>query len=58
MAFLGTSRVEIALHFCPFTAHSADPPRVLHSSQFDRNVFAGVAKGFAPASFGEQEKEL
>jgi hypothetical protein len=22
------------------------------------NVFAGVAKGYAPASFGEQEKEL
>jgi hypothetical protein len=42
--------------FCPFTVHSADPPDVLHNSH--RNVFAGVGKGSAPASFGEQEEEL
>jgi hypothetical protein len=41
-------------HFAPL--HSADPPDVLHNSH--TNVFAGVAKGSAPASFGEQEEEL
>lgn len=53
LGILGTNRVEIEEHFCPFTQRRSE---VLHSSH--RNVFAGVAKGYAPASFGEQEKEL
>lgn len=54
LALLGTNRVEIEEHICPFTVQI--PPEVLHSSH--QNVFAGVAEGYAAAPFGEQEEEL
>ena len=50
LGILGTRVVE-GREIAPL--QSVDPPSQLH-----RNVFAGVAKGFAPASFGEQEEEL
>jgi hypothetical protein len=53
LASLARTRCILPLYS---TVHSADPPDVLHNSH--RNVFAGVGKGSAPASFGEQEEEL
>ena len=62
LGVLGTNRVEIEehAHFAPlhYTVHSADPPEIIHIHNFTENVFAGVAKGFVSASFGEQEEEL
>jgi hypothetical protein len=53
LGFLGYDRVEIEALLLPLYAAQIRSP-----SQLSRNVLAGVAKGFAPASFGEQEKEL
>ena len=53
LGLLGT-RAEIEEPLCPFTRRSPLSP----SQLLDRYAFAGVGKGYAPATFGKQEEEL